>query len=153
MVTKRVGQVDLTTGEMMEGAALAVIFPKRQNGFKEGWFAMSQGALHEIVNAPLTRNGLRVLIYLLSKLDFGNLISVSQSDIARALGIERANVNRAMKQLVELEVLIEGPKVGLHKTYRLNASYGWKGRALEHQKAMRDELSERMKKARMTIAS
>ena len=39
-----VGSV-MDTGEVMEGAVLGMFFPKRQNGFREGWIAMAQDAL------------------------------------------------------------------------------------------------------------
>jgi hypothetical protein len=145
---RRITQVDQETGEILEGATLAVFYPKRQNGFQtKGWLAMSQGGLEALVNADLTRTGLRVLLYLLSRLDFENYINVSQAEMARALDVDRSNCHKAVGELVQAEVIVEGPKVGMHRTYRLNPSYGWKGSAQNHHKAIR----ERMERARMKV--
>ena len=57
------------------------------------------------------------------------------------LGIQKANVSRAIKALIENEIILEGPKIGRSKTYRLNPSYGWKGTVRNHDKALRNGLS------------
>ncbi|MES7356232.1 hypothetical protein U6S89_12165, partial [Cutibacterium acnes] len=44
-----------------------------------------------------------------------------------------------------LGVLLEGPKIGIHRSYRLNPRFGWKGSAQGHRKAMQ----ERMKASRI----
>ena len=36
--------------------------------------------------------------------------------------MDRAQVNRAIKRLIEAGAVFEGPKVGISKTYRLNPS-------------------------------
>jgi hypothetical protein len=43
--------------------------------------------------------------------------------------MKKENVSRATKKLVDKGILIKGLKVGRHQTYRLNAFYGWKGKA------------------------
>ncbi|WP_444979171.1 hypothetical protein, partial [Aeromonas hydrophila] len=45
-------------------------------------------------------------------LDYLNVILVIQADIASALSMQKTNVSRAIKHLVEFGVLEEGPKVG-----------------------------------------
>lgn len=150
---RRIEQVDALTGEVLEGAALVLTYPKRQNGFQQkGWIAMSQGAFERLVNADITKTGFRVLVFLLSRLDFENHISVSQADIARQLGIDRSNVHKAMAELVAEGVMLEGPRIGMHRTYRLSAAYGWKGSFANHHKALSNELKGRMDKARMSVA-
>jgi DNA-binding transcriptional MocR family regulator len=146
MQQTRVQQIDAATGEILEGAALAVIFPKRRNGFiVGGWLAMAQSPLVELAKTVRSAEAWRVLALLLGRIDFENWINVSQADVARELGLKRQNVARALAQLLELGAVLEGPKVGLHRTYRLNPSYGWKGSAVNHHAALR----ERMKKARI----
>ena len=49
----RVGQVDMSTGEILEGGQLALVFPKRRNGFVEGWVAMAQGPMKALAKADL----------------------------------------------------------------------------------------------------
>lgn len=140
---KRVVGSVMDTGEVMDGAVLGMFFPKRQNGFREGWIAMAQNALVALAQADLGDQARRVLFVILGKLDFENYILVSQSEIAETIGMKRANVSAAIARLEGEGVILRGPKAGRSATFRLNPSYGWKGSASNHQKALR----ERMKAA------
>jgi biotin operon repressor len=137
---KRVLSVDAETGEVMDGAVLGMFFPKRQNGFRDGWIAMAQHALMELAKANLGQQTTRVLFALLAKLDFENYLLVSQAEIASELDMKRPNVSEAITSLVTLGVLLKGPKAGRSVTYRLNPQYGWKGSAQNHQKALTDRM-------------
>lgn len=86
---------------------------------------------------------------LLSELDFHNALQVSPSDIARKIDMYRPNVVKAINRLVEIGVLIEGTKVGMNRTYRLNPEFGWKGSSVDHHLALR----ARMKKANIKVAT
>lgn len=139
----RVGQVDLSSGELMEGAALALIFPKRRNGFHEGWVAMAQSAMERLAMANLGNEASRVLWLLLARLDFENWIHINQAELARHLEIQRPNFGRALRKLVAEGVVLEGPKVGRNGTYRLSPSYGWKGSAKGHNEALQERMRAR----------
>jgi hypothetical protein len=143
----RVGQVDLVTGEIFEGAALAVIFPKRKNGFQNGWVAVAQNPMLEIAKANLGGEANRVLFYVLAKLDFENWINLNQSACADEISIKRPNFARALRKLLDIGVVLPGPKVGRNATFRLNPDYGWKGSAKGHH----DALSARMKARGMSV--
>lgn len=145
---RRVGSVDLDTGELMEGAVLGMFFPKRQNGFREGWVAMSQQAMRAlaVAQSDLTGRQLRVLLMVLGMLDMENFLLLSQAEIAKDLGIRPSHVSEAISRLVEIGILIRGPKAGRSSTFRLNPSFGWKGSAANHREALR----ARMKEARIT---
>ena len=41
--------------------------------------------------------------------------------------MHKENVSRAIKLLVSKKIIVEGPKLGRTKTYRLNSNYGWRG--------------------------
>lgn len=133
MQTIRVGQVDLVTGELLQDATLAVVFPKRRNGFSEGWLAMSQNALMSLARADLGAEAQRVLFALLSKLDFENSLSINQSELARDLGMRPSNMSRAVARLVSEGVVLTGPTLAGRRTYSLNPTYGWKGSARGHR--------------------
>ncbi|HQT75165.1 MAG TPA: hypothetical protein PLX84_14645 [Acidiphilium sp.] len=141
---------DAETGEVLDTAFTAILYPKRINGFsREGWFAMSQSAL-TVLKTFKSLDDFRVLVAMLERLDFNNLILVSQSEVARDLGIDKAQVNRAVKRLITIGALLEGPKVSGHRTYRLSPDFGWKGSAKTHHQALEDEakkLKERMAKS------
>lgn len=138
-MSRRVTQVDDDTGEVL-GSFVAVVQPKRKNGFAGGWFAMAQDALKLLRTAGLGARDYDVLFALLERLDFENLIQVSQSDLADDCGMHRQHVNRSIKRLLELGCLLEGPKIGRSRSFRLNPRFGWRGSAKGHQQALRDRM-------------
>ena len=77
---------------------------------------------------------MRVLLYIMGKLDFENYINISQKQVAEALGMKKQNVSAAFKTLEKYGIIHKGPKVGLSWTYRLDPNFGYKGRAKNIQK-------------------
>lgn len=144
---QRVGSVDLDTGEVLEGAVLGLFYPKRQNGFRQGWVAMAQDALMALARMKLGDEAQRVLFAVLARLDFENYIALSQAELGEAIGMQRTNVSRALSKLQDAGVLLRGPKAGRSITFRLNPSFGWKGSASNHRAALR----ERMKSAGLSV--
>ena len=57
------------------------------------------------------------------------LIQVNQAEVSEQVGMNRHNVNRSIKKLIELGVILEGVKIGISRSYRLNPNFGWKGSA------------------------
>jgi biotin operon repressor len=149
MSKKQMGQMDLVTGELLEG--LVVLVPKKKtNGFVEGWFAVANQAGAIVAKSDLGLGEHRVLWMLFSHLDFENHLAINQAEIARELGMQRQHVQRAIKRLMELEVLIEGKKNGQNRTYQLNPTFGWKGSAKNHLAALKAQRKARMKAAKIT---
>jgi hypothetical protein len=144
MAQMRLGQVDMSTGEILEGATLAVFYPKRKNGFQSGgWFAMAQEPLMTLAQADLGKEAMRVLFAVLAKLDYENFISINQAELGRQLNIAPSNMSRAIARLVKEGVLLAGPKLQSKGTYSLNPKYGWKGSAKGHQEALLDRMKAR----------
>ena len=143
MAQVRVGTVDLATGEVLEGATLAVFYPRRKNGFTTGWFAMAQEPLMKLAQADLGKEAMRVLFAVLAKLDFENWISINQAELGRQLNIKPSNMSRAVARLVSEGVLLPGPKLQGKGTYSLNPHYGWKGSAKGHQQALMERMRAR----------
>ena len=135
---RRVTQIDLETGEDL-GGFVGVIRPKRKSSFQRH-FTMNQAALLTIAN-ELNHDQMRVLMALLADLDYENYIQVAQIDIAEALNMQKTHVSRAVKNLLEFDIVIEGPKIGRSKTYRLNPQFGWKGTVTNHKKALKNGLT------------
>ena len=54
--------------------------------------------------------------------------------------MNRHNVNRSIKKLIELGVVLEGVKIGVSRSYRLNPNFGWKGSAKGHREALHEHL-------------
>ncbi|WP_227633436.1 hypothetical protein [Klebsiella pneumoniae] len=78
---------------------------------------------------------------LIADLDYENYIQVAQIDIADALKMQKTNVSSAIKNLIDFGIIIEGPRIGRSKTYRLNPQFGWKGTVSNHRKALKNGLS------------
>ena len=54
--------------------------------------------------------------------------------------MQRQNVQRSIKRLMELGVILEGVKIGVSRSYRLNPSFGWKGSAKGHREVLHEHL-------------
>jgi hypothetical protein len=138
-----VGQVDMSTGEIMEGAALAVIFPKRKNGFRSGWVAMAQDPLIELAKANIGNEAWRVFAHIIGILDYENWINVNQTQSAVSMGMKQPAYARGLKKLLGIGVVLPGPRVGRNATFRLNPSFGWKGSAKGHNEALVERMRAR----------
>lgn len=101
---------------------------KRKNHLGVNWVAFYQTALEWLATQNLPNQEYRVLMYLMSKLDFENYLRVTQMSVAEALSMKQSAVSRAIKGLLERDVLITGPHVGTAKTYRLNPRMAYKGK-------------------------
>lgn len=140
---RRIRQVDVKTGEVLDGV-VAYLVPKRQNGFQR-WFAMGQeDALEELMDFKRL-DDFRVLVALIKRLDYENLIIANQADIARRLSMSSAQVNRAIRRLVEVGVILRGAKAGINCSYQLNPEFGWKGSTKNHVTAIDEHRRKRMK--------
>ena len=136
-MNKYIEQVDRKTGEVMQGCMVWI--PHRPK-LTERWFMAFQDAFEEIAKDPeMTGETYRVLMYLYSKLDFENFIQQSQKEIGEGLGIRTEHISRAMKMLIQKQIVLEGPKVGRSKCYRLNPNYGWKGKVKTLQEHRREQ--------------
>ena len=65
-------------------------------------------------------------VAMLARLDYENLIQVNQAEVAEQVGMNRHHVNRSIKKLIELGVILEGVKIGISRSYRLNLSFAGK---------------------------
>lgn len=144
---RKIEQVDLATGEIMQGCMVWV--PQRPK-VQEDFFMIFQNALIDLAkDRELTLEPKNVLLFLLGKLDFENFIHVSQQAIAGELGMNSSHVSRAMKILTDKQIVLTGPKHGRLKCYRLNPNYGWKGKVKNlrnHQEELREQ-----RRAQLTV--
>ena len=138
-MNKRLQQIDSETGEIVDGF-VAYVVPKRKNGFGQGWLAMAQNGAEILAQSNLSGNDFKVLMKLLSVLDYENLIQVSQADVARELNMHRQHVQRSIKRLIDLGIVLEGVRIGISRSYRLNPNFGWKGSAKGHREALHEHL-------------
>jgi hypothetical protein len=119
-------QVDVETGEVLHGCLM--FLPYRPRHSQRFFMAFQDGLLQISKDSDITGSDMRVLMYLFGHLDFENFIHVSQQDIAEYVGMQKQNVSRSMKKLITKGIILDGPKVGRMKTYRLSHDLGWKGK-------------------------
>lgn len=137
---RTVRQVDVETGEVLE-AGVMVYMPQRPK-VTEGWVMTFQDAFVRLA-ADRTIKGeqLRVLLYLIGKLDFENWIHVPQTEICERLVMQPSNVSRTIAALTAKGLLTRGPKLGRVTTLRLSLNVGWKGRVRSLQAEQKHHLS------------
>jgi len=121
---KFITQYDPETGEF---EWFARINPKRKI-VGGAWMATFQDSMLWMAKQGLTGEQWNVFMAMGSKMDYNNYIRISQVDLAEELGIPQPHVSRAIKKLLELDVICEGPRAGLCKTYILNPNIGMKGK-------------------------
>ena len=125
--SKRVASVDQKTGEVLDG--VIVYCAVKRNPYAKGWVMNSQEALELLaLDKNLTKESLRILMFLMARLDFENWIQITQNEIADALDINKGNVSKAVSLLEAKDILLRGPKIGRSYAFRLNPNYGWKGK-------------------------
>ena len=92
------------------------------------WFIMAQDALLMLAtDDELTGKSLKVLLYLLARLDFENFIQVPQVEIANELKLHKQDVSKYVALFERKGILTRGPKLARSSSFRLNPNFGYKG--------------------------
>lgn len=127
MSRKRIIQFDPKTGEQLEGT-IVYVGARHPSIYGGDWYMSHREASAALAKDPdITGRTFRVLLFLLSKLDYENWIQVLQTEIAEELGIDKTNVSKEINLLLRKKILIRGPKVGQSYAFRLNPYYAWRG--------------------------
>ena len=147
MKRRKIASIDQNTGEILEG--VIVYCGVKHNPYSTGWVMNSQQALELLAtDKELTGENYRVLLLLLSRLDFENWIQVTQSEITEKLQMKKQNVSRAISLLEQKGIILRGPKVGRSNAFRLNPYFGWKGKVKNLDEYRRKEEDEYFKEKR-----
>ena len=87
------------------------------------WSAITTNLLQLLIDQRLTAEELRLLFYLMSKLDFDsqNIIEINQQHIAIILVRDKSAISKALKKLRELNILAKTK--GKNKKYMFNPRY------------------------------
>lgn len=138
MKSRKIASVDRDTGEILEG--VVVYCGVKRNPYSKGWVMNSQEALEILASdQDLTKESLRVLMFLMARLDFENWIQVTQTEISEKLGIKKPNVSNAVSLLEEKGIILRGPRLGRSYAFRLNPYFGWKGKVKNLDDYRREE--------------
>ena len=116
------------------GGKVAVI-PYRQKIAKgECWFMGFQEMFETLaLDKELTGQDRQVLLYLFSQCDFENWIKLSQSYIAKKIGIHQPNVAKSIRKLVNKNYIRIDKTEGVN-AYQINPELIWKGTVEQRNK-------------------
>lgn len=78
-----------------------------------------------------------VLDYLVGILQIGNLIFISQKDIAKELNIDPVRVSEAIRKLCKKQIIIKDKTCNIRGHYKMNPAYFWKGEIAKRKEALR----------------
>jgi hypothetical protein len=103
--------------EKMKGGDFIVVFQK---------------AIKELVlKADLSKNGYRLLLFLMAETEFVRESNATLYGIAKELGINQSNATVAMKELESIGIVIRNVQL---RTFRLNYELAYKGNAKNYKK-------------------
>ena len=126
-----------------EGYFVYIAYPKPKITGNR-WIMTFQDSLKLIAtDKDMTGQTLKVMLLLMSCLEFENYIAIKQVAIARELGMHKVDVSKAMKLLVEKGIILK-VKEGSTTGYKLNPNYGWKGRVSNLEAEKRRIVNERV---------
>jgi hypothetical protein len=115
------------------------IYPGKKRRYFKGmqWTLVFMDMFETLAHdKELTLTDMRVLHGLLCHLDYGNVINVTQTQLADELEIKRPNISTSIKKLIEKEYILILTQRGRQNIYCLNPHYGL--RAKETDKPMLD---------------
>ena len=138
-MNRHMQQIDHQTGEVVEGF-VAYVVPKAQKRISERMDGNGSRSNDDACSKQFNRQRHEGYVAMLARLDYENLIQVNQAEVSEQVGMNRHNVNRSIKKLIELGVILEGVKIGISRSYRLNPNFGWKGSAKGHREALHEHL-------------
>lgn len=118
--------VNQETGEVV--TALPVVTRATIGG---SFFMAMQDGFRMLATQKLRQDAGRVLLYMLAEMDWENHVRLVQRTIAEALGMDRAQVSRAVAELVKRDILAPVQKVGRTRFYRMNWAFVWRGNAAD----------------------
>ena len=95
----------------------------------------------------LNQTDLKVLLFLLSQMDFENWIHIPLAMMSKRLGVAAPHISTSINNLVEYRYITK-EKVGRSNYYRFNPEMGWKGKDVDWDKVVDlSEIRERQKNA------
>ena len=102
-MNRHMQQIDHQTGEVVVEGFVGLCCSKAQKtDFQKGWMAMAQEAMMMLCSKQFNRQRHEGYVAMLARLDYENLIQVNQAEVSEQVGMNRHNVNRSIKKLIEL---------------------------------------------------
>ncbi|WP_325080793.1 helix-turn-helix domain-containing protein [Klebsiella aerogenes] len=115
----------------------------KKTSFRDDFSMIFKGNMATLARMDLTPTAFRIVLYLFSAIDYGNIIpDFSQSRTARELGLNKSNVSRAFKELFERKILIRNT---IDNQVYLNSNLCVKG----IPRRFNEDLMDKFKKSRL----
>lgn len=92
-----------------------------------GWYCMNLVGELKLAQMDLHGKTQNVLRVMLSRLKYGNVLQITQIEIAKLLGMQRSGVGRAIKCLIANNVIKVADKKGNCNMYEFNPEFGFRG--------------------------
>lgn len=111
----------------------AYVIPPKQKRYNAKWLLLWQDDTgisimeQAMMEKPLTQTEYRVRDWIIGTIGIGNYVLVNHSECSRALRVARPNVSSAIKRLLELRILLPGPRSGRSKSYMVNPAFCFSG--------------------------
>ena len=107
------------------------------------YLVVFQDALTEFAcENKINRSTLRVFMYLLGKMGYGNRINKSQVQISEALKMQQSQVSKAIKFLIEKGAIVHFIQ---ERVFYLSPKIGWRGSIEEFDKFMKRKKFDRIR--------
>ena len=139
----KVQTINAVTGEKKEGYFVYIAYPKPKITGNR-WMMTFQDSLAKIAtDKDMTGEALKVMLLLMSELEFENYIHIKQVELAKKLEMQTSHISRAMKLLTSKEIILK-VKEGKTAGYKLNPQYGWKGQVSNRNKEIDRIVNQRV---------
>lgn len=124
------------------------VFPVKKLSDTPHVRTVNMGILHMITDPNLTYTDTKVLLFVISTMEFENIFLMSQTQIGHELGITRQSVTKALKTLVELSYVRVIGQIGRINVYGVNPRIAFKSRATNYEDMCRtwDNETEELKR-------
>ncbi len=143
------GWMNSETGEVLPPGQVTYFENKKKVKFEGSFSFMGNQMLgKKIREAKLTGFEYDIFFILVENMDFGGVIELTQSEIAKISGIDKSQISKAFKKLSDKGIIYHKRSIGKKtKIYALNPQLIYMGGAQDHQKAINEHRTILAKRA------
>ncbi|MFW5804361.1 MAG: helix-turn-helix transcriptional regulator [bacterium] len=126
---KKQNAIEVLNNEIKTGKKKVIVVDpeKGKMPYTTTYFKGWQMSFEALAKLDLTGTDLKVLLFILARLDYDNFVQITQQNIANLLNIKQPKICKAINKLVKMKILNK-EKIGTSNYYMLNAEIAWKGK-------------------------
>jgi hypothetical protein len=99
----------------------------RKSKLRKGFSLIMDEGLVYLAELDLTRHEYRLMLFLISQMNFDNYCHITQSFMSKKLSIAQSNISKTLK-LLESRKLIYKESTDRGRSIRINCFIAWRGR-------------------------